>query len=79
MIEEERENYEYRLTNHMEVFKLLKLSSKIDRDNIDKEHGKRDQIDTVDDKKYDENDQIGEIQQNEINLEESETDERDHI
>ena len=47
---------------------MVKLSSKSDGDNIDKESYERYQIDMIDDKKYDERDQIGERQANEIDV-----------
>ena len=59
--------------------KLVKLSSKSDRDIIDKESDEGGCIDRVDDKKYYERYQIGEIHVNEIDLEEPETDERYQI
>ena len=48
------ENDEDRLTDDIEVMKLVKLSSKSDRDIIDKESDEGSCIDRVDDKKYDE-------------------------
>ena len=43
-----------------------KLSSKSDRDKIDKKSDERDWIDIIDDKKFDERDHIGEKKENEI-------------
>ena len=69
------ENDEDILTDDTEVLKQGILSSRSDTDNIDKQSDKRDRIDGIDDNKYDERQQIGERQPNEIYLEESETDE----
>ena len=49
--------------------KLVKLSSKSDKYNIDKELDETDRIDMIYDKKYDKIDQIGEKQENYIYLE----------
>ena len=53
------ENYEYRLTDDIELLILRKMSSQNDRENIYKESDERHQIDMVYDKKYYERDQMG--------------------
>ena len=58
------ENDQYILTDDIEVLKLVKLSSKSDIDNIDKESDERYHIDMIDDKDSDERYQIGERQAN---------------
>ena len=51
-------NDEERVTNDIEVFKLVKLSSKKNNDNIEKEFDEINWIDVSDDKDSDERDQI---------------------
>ena len=51
-------NYEERVTNDIEVLKLRKLGSQKNKDNIEKESDERNRMDMIDDKEYDERDQI---------------------
>ena len=67
------------MTNNIEVFKLVKLGSQNNTDNIEKEYDERNWLDIVDDKESDERDQIGEIKEDDLESEELETDERYQI
>ena len=51
-------NHEEKMTEDIEVFKLGKLSSRKNDDNIEKESDERNQMDMSDDKDYDERYQI---------------------
>ena len=54
------------MTNNIEVFKLVKLGSKKNTDNIEKEYDERNWLDIVDDKESDERDQIGESKEDHL-------------
>ena len=60
------ENNEDILTNDIEVLKLGKLSLQKNIDNIEEESNKSDKIDMIDDKEYNERDQIIDRKENEL-------------
>ena len=53
-------NYEERVTNDIEVFKLGKFGSQKNTDNVKKEYYERNKMDMIDDEESDERDQTGE-------------------
>ena len=59
-------NDEKSVTNDIEVSKLGKFGLQKNTDNIEKEPDERNRMDMIDDKEYDEGDQIGESKEGDL-------------
>ena len=72
-------NDEERVTNDIEVLKLGKFGSQKNTDNVEKESDERNRMDVIDGKEYDERYQMVESKEDNLESEQSETDEKDRI